>query len=143
VTSPTQAGQINALRAALPAMKWHQWDPFSRWSFYQSASLASGQMAEPEYRLERADVIVSLDYDFLFLAPDRLRLTKAFSERRRFDGPDFDHPNSLFVAEPTLSITGSMAQARLPIAAHKTKWLAQNLGAKLNVCAAPREAPEG
>jgi MoCo/4Fe-4S cofactor protein with predicted Tat translocation signal len=143
VTSPTLAGQIESLQATLPAMKWHQWEPFSRWSFYQGAHLAVGTLAEPEYRLENADVILSLDYDFLFLAPDRLRLTKAFSSRRRFDHDGYQKPNTLFVAEPTLSITGSVAQWRLPIARRDIPWLAQSLGSKFEVCAAPRQVPEG
>jgi molybdopterin-containing oxidoreductase family iron-sulfur binding subunit len=143
ITSPSLAGQINALRTLLPAMKWHQWEPFSRWSIYQGANLALGQIAEPEYRLADADVIVSFDYDFLFLAPDRIRLTKTFSERRRFDHKDVVSPNTLFVTEPGLSLTGSVAQARLPLAASKMNWLTQSLGAKFGVCAAPKQEPQG
>ncbi|MBV9490471.1 MAG: TAT-variant-translocated molybdopterin oxidoreductase [Verrucomicrobia bacterium] len=143
VTSPTLAGQINALRTALPAMKWHQWEPFSRWPLYQGVRLALGQLAEPDYRLENADVIVSFDHDFLFVAPDRLRLAKAFTARRRFDRDDFRDPNTLFVAEPTPTITGSMAQVRLPIAGREIKWLLQSLGAKLQVCSPPGTVAEG
>ncbi|HEY0792257.1 MAG TPA: TAT-variant-translocated molybdopterin oxidoreductase [Chthoniobacterales bacterium] len=143
VTSPALAAQIEALRATLPAMKWHQWEPISRWSIHQGAQLALGQLAEPDYRLENADVIVSLDYDFLFLAPDRLRLTKAFTSRRRFDQVGFLQPNALLVAEPTLTITGSMAQARLPMAAADMKWLAWTLGAQLGLGPSPARKAEG
>ncbi|MBW0000258.1 MAG: TAT-variant-translocated molybdopterin oxidoreductase [Verrucomicrobia bacterium] len=143
VSSPTLISQINALRAALPEMKWHQWEPFSRWSIYRAGQLTTGQLAEPDYRLENADVIVTLDYDFLGIAPDRLRLAKAFTRRRRFDRDDFRDPNTLFVAEPALTITGSVAQARLPSAAREIDWLARNLGARLQVCPAPAKAAEG
>jgi len=142
ITSPTLTQQINALRALLPAMKWHQWEAFPRWSFYQGAALALGQAAEPEYRLEKADVIVSLDYDFLSLAPDRLRLIKDFADRRRFDHDDFRHPNTLFVAEPMLSITGSVAQVRLPIAAGEIKQLTQNLAVRLGVMGELGQVPQ-
>jgi MoCo/4Fe-4S cofactor protein with predicted Tat translocation signal len=143
ITSPTLAAQINALRDSLPEMKWHQWEPFSRWSIYNGMRAAIGRLAEPEYLLENADIIVSLDYDFLFLAPDRLRLIKAFSSRRRFDRNDFRGPNTLFVAEPTPSITGSMAQARLPMAAKEISRLAQSLAAKLEVRPDSTKAIEG
>jgi len=143
VTSPTLAAQIKALRTSLPEMKWHQWEPFPRWSIYEGMRSAIGQLAEPEYLLESADTIVSLDYDFLFLAPDRLRLVKGFSNRRRFDRDDFRSPNILFVAEPSLSITGSMAQARLPIEAGEISSLARGLAAKLGVGAPPTMTIKG
>jgi MoCo/4Fe-4S cofactor protein with predicted Tat translocation signal len=47
VTSPTLAGQINALRAALPAMKWHQWEPFSRWPGGESCTGPGGRARVP------------------------------------------------------------------------------------------------
>ncbi|MBV8900318.1 MAG: TAT-variant-translocated molybdopterin oxidoreductase [Verrucomicrobia bacterium] len=143
LSSPTLVSQINALRAALPEMKWHQWEPFSRWSIYRAAQLTTGQAAEPEYRLEKADVIIGLDYDFLGIAPDRIKLAKAFAARRRFDRDDFGDPNTLFVAEPALTITGSVAQARLPLAAREINWLTQSLGARLQVCPPPAKGAEG
>lgn len=143
VTSPTLAAQIDALRTALPAMKWHQWEPLPRWSFYQGAQLAFDQTAEPEYHLGDADVIVSFDYDFLSLAPDRILLTKEFAARRRFEQKDSQDPQVLFVSEPTLSITGSMAQMRLPVAAGDIRWVMESLGARLEVWPAPASAPKG
>jgi hypothetical protein len=84
--------------------------------------------------LAEADVIVALDSDFLFDSPFRLANARAFAGRRNYRHPDFSNPNRLYVAEASPTITGSMAELRLPIAAHQvgalTQMLANRLGAE-------------
>ena len=80
-----------------------------------SLLLPSGRNPFPEktrnpiYDLSKADVIVSLDADFLFEGPANLILTKAFSKKRRDPAADF---NRLYVVESAPSITGAKADVR-------------------------------
>src|SRR5579872_5920976 len=65
VTSPTLATQIQDFLSAFPQAKWHQYDPCGRHSARAGAMTAFGKPVNTIYRLDRADVIVSLDADFL------------------------------------------------------------------------------
>ena len=65
MTSPTLANQIKEMLAAFPAAKWHQWEPAGAHSRVAGARLAFGQPVNTIYDLSGADVIVSLDADFL------------------------------------------------------------------------------
>ncbi len=137
--SPSLAGQLAALQSRLPKAKLHVWQPLPRHAVRAGLRQALGAEAEPWYQFEAADVVVALDHDFLGAAPDRLRLTKAFVGRRRFDHRGDAHPNALWVAEPGVTITGSMAESRLPVLASEVASLAQALGAQLGVCPAPAQ----
>jgi MoCo/4Fe-4S cofactor protein with predicted Tat translocation signal len=65
VTSPTLAAQIQSLLAAFPKAKWHQWEPAVGDGPREGAKLAFGSYLNTVYRPEKADVILSLDSDFL------------------------------------------------------------------------------
>ena len=80
VSSPTLAAQIQRAARALPAAKWHQWDPASRDNARAGAQLAFGEYVDAQYRFEQADVILSLDADFLGCGPGRCA-TRATSRR--------------------------------------------------------------
>ena len=91
VSSPTLAAQIRDLLSRFPAAKWHQWDPASRDNARVGAKLAFGQFVDAQYRFDNADVILSLDADFL--AADRAPALRrelcraAASGRRRAHEP--------------------------------------------------------
>jgi molybdopterin-containing oxidoreductase family iron-sulfur binding subunit len=83
VTSPTLVGQIRALLAQYPRAKWHQWEPAGRDSARLGARLAFGEAAEVRYDFSKADVVVSLDADFLTTGPGAVRYARDFTARRR------------------------------------------------------------
>ena len=61
---------------------------------------------------------MSLDADFLGAAdPDAIANSRAFAERRTPD-ENGRGMNRLYVVEPTLTLTGGMADHRLPLAAN-------------------------
>ncbi|MBV9671194.1 MAG: TAT-variant-translocated molybdopterin oxidoreductase, partial [Verrucomicrobia bacterium] len=131
ITSPTLGFQLASLLKSLPKARWIQWDPISRFAITEGTQIAFGQPLEPEYDLEKADVIVSFDYDFFVEAPDRLKLTRAFSDRRRFETEGFANPNYLFAVEPTPSNVSSLANDRLPLAGREIPSLVAALYARL------------
>jgi MoCo/4Fe-4S cofactor protein with predicted Tat translocation signal len=111
VTSPTLAAQIQDFLAAFPSAKWHQYDPCGRHSARAGSLNAFGRPLNTIYRFDRADVIVSLDADFLCSTmPGSLRYARDYSARRRAaaENPNASPPR-LYVAENTPSVTGSMA----------------------------------
>jgi molybdopterin-containing oxidoreductase family iron-sulfur binding subunit len=104
-TSPSLADQLQRLRQRLPKLTWCRHDPLEP----IRALAASGAKAEPVVDLSRADVIVSLDADFLYEGPTNLMLTKAFSRKRRDPANGFSR---LYVVESVPSITGVKADVR-------------------------------
>ena len=112
VSSPTLAAQIRELLTRFPSAKWHQWDPASRDNARTGAKLAFGEYVETQYRFEQADVILSLDADFLGSGPGSLRYTREFAKRRRPE--DAERMNRLYVVESMPTSTGARADHRLP-----------------------------
>jgi molybdopterin-containing oxidoreductase family iron-sulfur binding subunit len=111
VTSPTLATQIQSFLAGFPEAKWHQYDPCGRHSARAGAMTAFGRPLDAIYRFDRADVILSLDSDFLTATmPGSLRYARDYSARRRAAAESRSAtPPRLYIAENAPSVTGSMA----------------------------------
>ena len=78
ITSPSLAAQIQALLKEFPEAKWHQWEPCSRDNVREGTKMAFGRLRNPVYRFDKADVILSLDSDFLYSGPGRGALRARF-----------------------------------------------------------------
>lgn len=114
VTSPTIADLIQQLLATYPGCRWHQYEPVNRDNARAGARLAFGRYVDTQYRFEKADVILSLDSDFLTTEPAKLRYAREFARRRRI-APGEMTMNRLYVAESMPTITGAMADHRFPM----------------------------
>jgi anaerobic selenocysteine-containing dehydrogenase len=130
VTSPTLANQLKEMLAAFPSAKWHQWEPAGAHSAGAGARLAFGQPVNTIYDLRGADVIVSLDADFLSSGPGSLRYARQFSARRRVRGEQTGM-NRLYMVEPMPTPTGTKADHRLPLRAADVEQFAWSLAAAL------------
>jgi molybdopterin-containing oxidoreductase family iron-sulfur binding subunit len=131
VTSPTLAQQIQDFLTAFPSAKWHQYEPCGRHSARTGAIAAFGAPLNAIYRFDRADVIVSLDADFLCsTVPGSLRYAHDYSARRRAaaENPKIAPPR-LYVAESTPSTTGSMADHRFRMTAAEVAAFAAGIAA--------------
>jgi molybdopterin-containing oxidoreductase family iron-sulfur binding subunit len=137
VTSPTFARQIRDFLKAFPSARWHQFEPLARDNAVQGAQLAFGEPVTARYQLDRANVIVSLDADFLAARPGNLRLARQFAARRE-PGPSRTM-NRLYVVEPAPSVTGSNADHRLAVRAADVGAIAAQLARRLGVEAASGE----
>jgi len=131
VTSPVFHSQMRALLAAFPLAKWCQREPVGLDTVRLGAQIAFGRAVETLYNFEKADVILALDADFLSTHPASLRYARQFSTRRRPDTAD--GMNRLYVAEPSSSITGAMADHRLSLAAGGIEALASALAHRLGL----------
>lgn len=132
VTSPTLARQRENLLAAFPAAKWHQYEPWARDNALLGARMAFGEDVATRYEVDKANVIVSLDADFLAPRPGNLRAARQFAKRR-----EPESMNRLYVVEPMPTVTGGMADHRLPLRAQQVAGFAQELGQRLAGPATP------
>lgn len=126
VTSPTLAGQMQAIADAFPAAVWHQYEPVNRDNAYAGAALAFGKAVETIYRFEQARVILSLDSDCLANGPGRVRYARDFAAGRRAESaaegfrqaqPASAVRNRLYAVESSPTLTGAAADHRLPLRA--------------------------
>jgi molybdopterin-containing oxidoreductase family iron-sulfur binding subunit len=114
ISSPTLADQLRNFLKIYPQAKWHVYEPVNRDNVLEGAKLAFGQPVETRYDFEKADVIVSLDADFLYAGfPGNVRYIRDFAKRRNPDGK----MNRLYVIESTPTTTGAKADHRLPVRA--------------------------
>ncbi|HET9399422.1 MAG TPA: TAT-variant-translocated molybdopterin oxidoreductase [Candidatus Acidoferrales bacterium] len=123
ITSPTVAAQIQDLLKQFPSARWHQWNSCSRDNAREGAKLALGQYANTVYRFDRADVILSLDSNFLYEGPGAVRYARDFAARR---DPQGSQPmNRLYVIEQSATTTGAMADHRLAVRATDVESIAR------------------
>src|ERR1700719_4571485 len=100
VTSPSLAQQINNFLKNYPSAKWIQYESVTRDNVREGAKLAFGEYANPVYHVDQADVIVTLDSEFLTSGPGAIRCARQFARKRRVEGAE-SKMNRLYAVEPT------------------------------------------
>ena len=132
VTSPSLGAQIQALLSSFPKAKWHQYEWNGRDASREGARLAFGEPVNTTYRLELADVILSLDADFLSSGTASVRYARDFVARRDVAATD-GNMNRLYVVESTPSNTGAMADHRLPLRSGDVEACARMVATQLGI----------
>lgn len=137
VTSPTLAAQLQEIAATFPGAIWHQYEPVNRDNLHAGAVLAFGRAVETIYRFDQAQVILSLDSDFLTAGPGRVRYARDFAAARRAESAQNVPRNRLYAVESTPTLTGASADHRLPLRAgeiaHFALALAHQLGLGVSI----------
>ena len=153
ITSPTLAAQLDDVLKKLPEAQWHQYEPAGLDNIREGTRLAFGRYVEPVYHFERADVVLSLDADFLAAFPGSVRYARDFIDRRRVSSGSAEgreqraenreqraessgkpgSMNRLYVVESTPTITGAMADHRQPVRPSLIEGLARQIAARLGV----------
>jgi Fe-S-cluster-containing dehydrogenase component len=123
-TSPTLIRLREELLREFPAAGWSVYDPIHRNGERSALVTLFGAPHLPVYRLDRARTIVSLDADFLGEGASAVRLARDYVTARESGA-------TLFVAEGMPSITGAMAEKRLPIRKDGIMLLARALAREL------------
>ena len=124
--------RLGALLKKFPAAKWHQYEPCGRDNSREGARLAFGKPVNTVYRIEQADVIVSLDADFVSSGPGHVRYARDFSSRRVIEGTNAKL-NRLYVVESMPSSTGAVADHRKALRAGDVEAFARELAAAAGV----------
>jgi MoCo/4Fe-4S cofactor protein with predicted Tat translocation signal len=140
VTSPTLADQLNSLLAQYPGAKWHRFDPMVPDNLRAGARMAFGVYVDTHYRFERADVVLSIDADFLSWPPGHVRYARDFTSQRRVRS-GVKAMNRMYVVEPAPTITGAMADHRLSLRPTHIEGFARAVAQALGL-AASGDVPE-
>jgi len=133
LSSPTLGWQMKTILQQLPQAKWHRYDPLHRDGARAGSKMAFGGYYDTIYDFNAADVVVSLDADFLSGSwfPGFLRYSRDFMGRRKLvNGKEM---NRLYVAESSPSTTGAKADHRLVLRPSEVEKIARALAAKIGV----------
>jgi MoCo/4Fe-4S cofactor protein with predicted Tat translocation signal len=135
VASPTLGAQMRDFLARFPQAKWIQWDPTGRHNARAGSQMAFGDYVDAQYAVEKADVILSLDADFLCTGSSGIRHSRAFASRRRLEGGQAQL-NRLYAVESDATNTGSRADHRLPLKASDIEAFARAVASRLGIAGA-------
>jgi len=109
-SSPTLARLGAAVGEA--GVRWVWWSPVGRDNEAAGATMAFGRPVRTHYDLAKADVVLSLDGDFLNGHPDSVRMSADFATRRE---PELGDMSRLYAVESRFSTTGVVSDHRLPV----------------------------
>ncbi|HEY3697954.1 MAG TPA: 4Fe-4S dicluster domain-containing protein [Spongiibacteraceae bacterium] len=113
ITSPTLLAQLQQLKIQFPNLHWHTYEPLHNDNASAGATLAFGKPLDVIYRIERANVIVTLDADFLSHGPAATIYAREFAARRR---PDHAAGmNRVYALECSPGLLGTVADHRIPL----------------------------
>jgi molybdopterin-containing oxidoreductase family iron-sulfur binding subunit len=118
-TSPTRERIRGEVQKAFPKLLWAEYEP---WAGNPAVS----------YDLSKADVIVSLDADFLGVSDGTVQSIAGFAAGRRRLGKLQETMSRLYVVESHFSLTGGMADHRLRLASSAIGGFAQALSAQIS-----------
>ncbi len=132
ISSPTFGWQMKAVQKLFPQSKWHRWDPVHRDSARAGSKMALGAYYDSQYKFEAADVVVSLDADFLSGSwnPGFVRYARDFMSRRKLK-PGQPEMNRFYAAESSPTTTGAKADHRLMLRQSEVEKIARALAAKV------------
>ncbi|WP_224247404.1 TAT-variant-translocated molybdopterin oxidoreductase [Hyalangium gracile] len=116
LTEPLNSPLLGHLRSRiqqkLPSARFYSHTDVTQEQAHEATRAVFGQPYTALYDFSKADIILSLDGDFLDSRPTNLTYARQFAHRR---DPNMGKLNRLYVAEPRYSITGGMADHRLPV----------------------------
>jgi len=124
-SSPTVADLRRRILARFPRARFDAWGAAAD-EARAGIALALGRPLEPVLALADADVILSLESDFLARDGEPLRLSREFAARR-LPGK----MNRLYVAEAAFTVTGGMADHRLRMRSAEVAGFARAVAAEL------------
>jgi molybdopterin-containing oxidoreductase family iron-sulfur binding subunit len=125
-TSPTLKAQLEGLRRKYPALHVYRHVAFETPAGEDAANQMFGKPLIPVYHLDKVDVIVSLDADFLTEGPGRLAYARQFAERRRVRAAA-DSMSCLYAVESTPTLTGAAADHRQAVKPSQVEIIAAAL----------------
>ena len=113
VASPSLDLLREHLRAVMPEARWYTYQAISPANARAGATLAFGSPVVPRCQIDRAEVVLALDCDFLGLEEEGGRHLLGFAQARRLEAPS-DSMNRLYVVESRFSLTGGHGRSPAP-----------------------------
>ena len=131
-SSPTIKSIQNDFKKNLPNANWIVYEPVNNENVYAGIELAFSKKLQPLYRLENAQIIVSLGSDFLGVDDNNIYHTRKFAQNRDIVDEN-STMNRLYVAESSISSTGTSADHRLNVPQHEMENLLAELAYELKL----------
>src|SRR6202046_1453576 len=130
VTSPTLYSQMQEALMLYPGAKWYQWEPIGH-GRRMGAQMAFGQFLNPVYKFDQADVVLSIDANFLGSGPGGVRYARDFVSKRVLRGGNTTQ-SRFYAAETTPTATGCKADHRQAIKPSEVIGFVRSLAASLS-----------
>lgn len=127
IYSPSTEAVITGFLDKFPGSEWIQYDAISFSGMLEANKISFGKQVIPDYRFDKADLVVSFGADFLGTWLSPVEYSKQFSSRR---DPDQDM-SYLYQLESNLSITGSNADKRIQIKPSQETAILLNIHRKI------------
>ena len=128
--SPTMKRLANEFKTKFPDAIWGTYEPISDYAIYQGIKAATGKELQPVYDFGQAEVILSLESDFLYTETESIRATRGFADGRRMTERN-GTMNRLYVVESAMSVTGAAADHRLRVQSNRVSAFAMALAGEL------------
>ena len=135
-SSPTFQALKERTLNRFPNATWVTYEPFGENNAIEGTNVAFGDRLRTYLHLSKADVVVSLNDDFLGAThPNNVDYAKQYADRRKVTSTN-DALNRIYSVEDSFSVTGSIADNRLRLKASQieafTYALAAELSSKVN-----------
>ncbi len=126
IISPSTRKLIDEFRTLHPNFRWVVYEPVSLSGIYEANELCFGRAFIPDYRFDKADIVVSFGADFLgsWIAP--VRFIRLYSQRRKLDKGQKTMLRHIQI-EAGMSLTGSNADLRYTMKPSEEKTLLSRL----------------
>ncbi len=128
--SPTMAKLAKRWKSKFPKAPWVVYESISDENIHAGIASATGKEYLPSYDYSKADVILSLDSDFLQRDSESITAARGFADGRRVASVK-DSMNRLYVIESMFTLTGGMADHRLRVASSEISAFALALADEL------------
>jgi molybdopterin-containing oxidoreductase family iron-sulfur binding subunit len=120
-TSPTRSRLRGELAKQFPKLVWAEYEPWT----------SQSPVGAAVYDFSKADVIVSLDCDFIGASDGTPQSINGFAQGRKRLGQTQETMSRLYVIEGRMSLTGSMADHRLRVPSSSIGGIVTLLASKL------------
>ena len=132
LSGSAQHALIEELQGAMPNLRHYTYEPISDEAILTANATSYGKRHLPHYRFDKADLIVSLQSDFLGDWFSSVEFTKQFASRRDPNRGDF---NRMVAFEGMLTLTGANADERFPVRTSDLVYVALALAHEVIVTA--------
>lgn len=126
IISPSTKKIIADFQENYPNVEWIQYDAVSATGILLANEKSFGERFIPDYRFDKAKIIVSFGADFLGTWLSPVEYAKQFSSGRKVLETN-DEMNRLYQFESGMSVTGSNADVRFPIKPSQDKLILATL----------------
>jgi MoCo/4Fe-4S cofactor protein with predicted Tat translocation signal len=113
---PTVKRLQNQLKSVFPKATWVTYEPVSAENQLKGTRIATGMTLLPQFHLQKAKVILSIDSDFTLTEGENLQYINGLSRGRHVISSQ-DDMNRLYVVENNHTLTGSLADHRKAVPA--------------------------